>query len=195
TLMELLIVTSILASLLAFHNAITRYTFALSRERILPRVLGTLHPVYKSPYVASAVQSLLAAVVIAGFALAGADPYLQLLLWVNTPGIVGIVVLQAMAAAAVLAFFWRDRRGHSVWRVVVAPAAALAMLIYATWLIVTQMDLLTAAGPTVNAILVAVTPASVVIGLVLGARLARRDPTRFAQLGTTDVDAEPSIPA
>ncbi len=121
TLMELLIITSILASLLAFHNAITRYAFALSREHVLPRVLGKLHPVYKSPYVASAVQSLLAAIVIAGFALAGADPYLQLLLWVNSPGVVGIVVLQAMAAAAVLAFFWRDRRGHSVWRVRIAP--------------------------------------------------------------------------
>ncbi|MFC0454854.1 APC family permease [Rhodococcus jostii] len=193
TLMELLIVTSILASLLAFHNAITRYAFALSREHILPQVLGKLHPVYKSPYVASAVQSVLAMVVIVVFAIAGADPYLQLLLWVNSPGVVGIVVLQAMAAAAVLAFFWRDRRGHSVWRVVVAPAAALAMLIYATWLIVTQMDLLTAAGPAVNAVLVAVTPVSLAIGFTFGTRLARRDPARFARLGTTDVDAEPSL--
>ncbi|MFC9555682.1 hypothetical protein ACFTWF_33140 [Rhodococcus sp. NPDC056960] len=82
-----------------------------------------------------------------------------------------------------------------VWRVVVAPAAALAMLIYATWLIVALMDPLTAAGPVVNAILVAVTPVSVVVGLVVGARLTRRDRDRFAQLGTTDVDAEPSIPA
>ena len=194
TLMELLIITSILASLLAFHNAITRYAFALSREHVLPRVLGTLHPVYKSPYVASAVQSLLAMVVIVGFALAGADPYLQLLLWVNSPGVVGIVVLQAMAAAAVLAFFWRDRRGHSVWRVRGAPAAALAMLTYATRLIVAKMDLLTAAGPAVNTVLVAVTPVSLAIGLALGARLARRHPDLYARLGTTDVDAEPSVP-
>ncbi len=112
----------------------------------------------------------------------------------NSPGVVGIVVLQAMAAAAVLAFFWRDRRGHSVWRVRVAPAAALAMLSYATWLIVAKMDLLTAAGPAVNTVLVAVTPVSLAIGLVLGARLARRDPDLFAQLGTTDVDAELSVP-
>ena len=104
-----------------------------------------------------------------------------------------IVVLQAMAAAAVLAFFWRDRRGHSVWRVRIAPAAALAMLMYATWLIVAKMDLLTAAGPAVNTILVAVTPVSLVIGLALGTRLARRNPDLYARLGTTDVDAEPSV--
>ncbi|WP_043780404.1 hypothetical protein [Rhodococcus sp. JVH1] len=89
----------------------------------------------------------------------------------NSPGVVGIVVLQAMAAAA-----------------------ALAMLSYATWLIVAKMDLLTAAGPAVNTALVAVTPVSLAVGLVLGARLARRDPDLFARLGTTDVDAELSVP-
>lgn len=192
TLMELLIITSILASLLAFHNAITRYVFALSRERVLPQFLGKLHPVYKSPYVASAVQSLLAMVVIVVFVVVGADPYLELLLWVNSPGIVGIVVLQVMAAAAVIAFFWNDRRGHSVWRVVVAPVSALLMLTYATYLIVDQMELITAAGTAVNVVLVAVTPVSLAVGWLLGIRLSRRDPAQLSRLGTTDVDAEPS---
>ncbi len=35
---------------------------------------------------------------------------------------------------------------------------------YATWLIVAKMDLLTAAGPAVNTILVAVTPVSLAVG-------------------------------
>ncbi|WP_336880324.1 APC family permease [Rhodococcus globerulus] len=192
TLMELLIITSILASLLAFHNAITRYVFALSRERVLPQFLGKLHPVYKSPYVASAVQSLLAMVVIVVFVVVGADPYLELLLWVNSPGIVGIVVLQVMAAAAVIAFFWNDRRGHSAWRVLVAPVSALLMLTYATYLIVDQMELITAAGTAVNVVLVAVTPVSLAVGWLLGIRLSRRDPAQLSRLGTTDVDAEPS---
>ncbi|GAA2546626.1 hypothetical protein GCM10010295_36030 [Streptomyces intermedius] len=38
----------------------------------------------------------------AGFALAGADPYTQLLLWVNTPGIIGLMALQLLAAAIAL---------------------------------------------------------------------------------------------
>jgi amino acid transporter len=190
TTMEVLILTSVLASLLAFHNTITRYTYALSREHILPGALSRLHPVHASPHMASAAQTALAALVVAVFAAVGADPYFQLLLWVNSLGLVGIVVLQAMAAGAVLVFFWDDRRGHSAWRVVAAPVASIGLLGMATYLIVTQMQLLTSAGALVNAILVAITPACLVTGYVLGARLKRRRPDLYAQLGTTDIDAE-----
>lgn len=190
TTMEVLIITSVLASLLAFHNSITRYTYALSREHVLPKALSRLHPVHKSPYVASAVQTALATAVVLLFAAVGADPYLQLLLWVNSPGIIGIVVLQAMAAGAVLAFFWKDRRGHSVWRVVVAPIAAVGLLAMAAYLIATQMELLTAAGPVTNGILVALTPICLATGYLVGARLQRRSPELYAGLGTTDVDAD-----
>jgi amino acid transporter len=189
TAMEVLILTSVLASLLAFHNSITRYTFALSRERVLPKALSRLHPVHASPYVASAAQTALAVVVVGGFAAAGADPYFQLLLWVNSPGIIGIVVLQAMAAGAVLAFFWKDRRGHSAWRVVVAPIAAVGLLGMATYLIATQMELLTAANTFTNGVLIAITPLCLATGYVLGGRLKRQDPELYARLGTTDVDA------
>ena len=50
--MRVLIVTSLFAALLAFHNAITRYTYALASEGALPRRLGRIHPVHKSPYIA-----------------------------------------------------------------------------------------------------------------------------------------------
>lgn len=42
-LMHILIVTSVLASLLAFHNAINRYGLALAEEGILPKALGRVH--------------------------------------------------------------------------------------------------------------------------------------------------------
>src|SRR6185369_4969518 len=61
SLMEVLILTSIIASLLAFHNAITRYAFALAQEGILPARFGILHPKHLSPHRASAWQSALAA--------------------------------------------------------------------------------------------------------------------------------------
>lgn len=43
-LMHLLIITSVLASLLAFHNAINRYALSLSEEGVLPKTLGRIHP-------------------------------------------------------------------------------------------------------------------------------------------------------
>ena len=56
-LMRVLIVTSLFAALLAFHNAITRYTYALASEGALPRRLGRIHPVHKSPYIAGDAQT------------------------------------------------------------------------------------------------------------------------------------------
>ncbi|GAA2546620.1 hypothetical protein GCM10010295_36020 [Streptomyces intermedius] len=42
--MHVLIVSSVIASLLAFHNAINRYTLSLTEEGLLPPVLGRIHP-------------------------------------------------------------------------------------------------------------------------------------------------------
>ncbi|MCG5119362.1 amino acid transporter [Streptomyces sp. CZ24] len=113
-LMHVLIVSSVVASLLAFHNAINRYTLSLTEEGLLPPVLGRIHPRHRSPYLAGAAQTAVGAVVVAGFALAGADPYTQLLLWVNTPGMIGLMALQLLVAAAVLCYFRRVRHGRGL---------------------------------------------------------------------------------
>jgi amino acid transporter len=78
TLMEVLILTSILANLFAFHNAITRYAYSLAREGILPAAVGQPHARHLSPYRASAIQNLLAAVVVIVFAALRLDPMTQL---------------------------------------------------------------------------------------------------------------------
>lgn len=109
-LQRILIVTSLLASLLAFHNAITRYGYALATEHALPASLGRIHPRHGSPWIAGLVQTALAAATVAVFAAIGADPYNQFLLWVNTPGVIGILALQLLAACAVVAFFRRNPR-------------------------------------------------------------------------------------
>ena len=44
SIMAVFFVTSVLASLLAIHNAASRYMFALGREGLLPRKLGQFHP-------------------------------------------------------------------------------------------------------------------------------------------------------
>jgi amino acid transporter len=50
--MHVFIVTSIIASQLAFHNAINRYGLSLAREGVLPKALAKVHPKHRSPYVA-----------------------------------------------------------------------------------------------------------------------------------------------
>lgn len=190
TVMRILIVTSNFAALLAFHNAITRYVYALSTEGVLPRRLGHVHPKYRSPYIAGLAQTALAAVVVGGFALFGADPYLQLLLWVNTPGVVGFVLLQGLAAFAVWRFFRRTPHAESAIRTIVAPLVASALLLGATGLIVWNIDLLTAGGPIVDTIILLSVPAVFLVGLWYATWMRKHRPADYARIGTTNVDAD-----
>ncbi|MEV3993260.1 APC family permease [Streptomyces sp. NPDC049837] len=190
-LMHILIVTSILASLLAFHNAINRYSLALAEEGVLPASLAKVHPRHGSPYLAGAAQTVLGLAVVLAFALAGADPYTQLLLWVNTPGGIGLMALQLLAAIAIPCYFRRVPHDEGVVRTLIAPVTAAVLLAAAIGLVVSKIDLFTGASATVNTVLVAVVPAVFLLGLLLAARLRRSRPevyARFAEEPTSSPD-------
>ncbi|MFI8789110.1 APC family permease [Streptomyces sp. NPDC055105] len=189
-LMHILIVTSVLASLLAFHNAINRYGLALAEEGVLPKAFGTVHAKHRSPYLAGVAQTVLGAAVVLAFWAAGADPYAQLLLWVNTPGMIGLMALQLLAAIAVPFYFRRITHEEGVLRTVVAPIAATVLLSIAIVLVCTHLDLFTGASSLVNMILMAVAPAVFVLGIALARRLRRTKPDVYERFA-----AEPSADA
>ncbi|MFE2877208.1 APC family permease [Streptomyces roseus] len=180
-LMHLFIVTSVIASLLAFHNAINRYALALAEEGVLPAALGRVHPRHRSPYLAGLAQTALGAVIVLAFALAGADPYQQLLLWVNTPGMIGLMALMLLAAIAVPVYFRRAAHTEGPWRTVVAPVTAAVLLAVAICLVVSKVDLFTMASTTVNTVLVALVPAVFLAGLGLAQRLKTHRPETYAR--------------
>ncbi|MEW2301916.1 APC family permease [Streptomyces sp. NPDC006655] len=188
-LMHVFIVTSIIASLLAFHNAINRYALALAEEGVLPRRLGTIHPRHRSPYWAGVAQTVVGLVVVVGFWAAGADPYDQLLLWVNTPGMIGLFVLQLLAAIAVPCYFRRVRHQEGVVRTVLAPTVAAVLLATAIGLVITHIDLFTGASDAVNTLLILIAPAVFVAGLGLAWWLRRRRPAVYADFAAEPADA------
>lgn len=183
-LMHVFIVTSILASLLAFHNAINRYGLALSEEGVLPTALAKVHPRHRSPHVAGIAQTVLGAAVVLGFAAAGADPYTQLLLWVNTPGMIGLMALMLLAAVAVPCYFRGISHGEGRMRTVVAPVTAAVLLVVAIWLVVSKVALFTGASPAVNTVLVALVPAVFLLGIALALWLRRSRPEVYAGFAT-----------
>lgn len=185
--MYALIVTSVYAALLAFHNTINRYAYSLARDGILPSALARTRR-SGSPHIAGLAQTVLALLIVGGFALAGADPYLQLLIWVNTPGVVGVVVLQLLASIAVVAFFVRNRQLERKWFVI--PAAALATILLAlfTVLIVVNIDALTGAGALVNTVILLVVPVAFLVGVVLAAIYQRTRPAVYERIGGGDDD-------
>ncbi|MGW8380837.1 APC family permease [Streptomyces sp. ODS28] len=180
-LMHIFIVTSIIASQLAFHNAINRYGLSLAEEGVLPRALGRVHARHQSPYVAGILQSVLALIVVSAFALAGADPYRQLLLWVNTPGMLGLLALQALTAVAVVRYFARVSHGEGKWRTRYAPAAAIVLMAVALWLVVAKTGLMTEASTATNTVLVLTVPAAFGVGVLYAFRLRRRRPAVYAE--------------
>lgn len=72
---QVLLVTSLFACVLSFHNVIARYQFSLSHKGVLPAALGRRDAKHHSPSVSSIVQTVTAAIVLAVLALLGLDPW------------------------------------------------------------------------------------------------------------------------
>ncbi|MEH0554037.1 APC family permease [Streptomyces sp. B21-101] len=195
TAMQLLIVTSMLATAIAFHNACSRYLFSLGRNGILPQALARTHPRMHSPHFASVVLSMVTfAGVIAAIVLK-LDPYLQLGTWLYAAGVIGVVAAQAVCALAVVAFFLRDRRGHSALRVLVAPSLGFLGLVGALILMVSNFSYISGYTDMVpNLIMIGATPVCFVVGMVLiwnKSRVARADDVGRPLLRADEVQPAP----
>jgi amino acid transporter len=104
---QLLLVTSLFAAALAFHNVVWRYAFALGREHVLPPALGRTGA-NNIPRAASLAQSATGLIVILAYAITHQNPLARLFFDLGTTGGFGIIVLLALTAIAVIVFFARD---------------------------------------------------------------------------------------
>lgn len=186
--MFILIVSSIFAGQLAFHNAINRYSYALSRDAILPRFFNRTNRT-GAPWPAGLIQSVVAIAVVIAFGVAGLDPLTQLVILVNSPGVYGIITLQLLASIAVLVFILKNRELERRWYVL--PAAAFSVVAMAVLLavLVATIDYLTAAGPAINAVILAVVPLVLIAGVVYALFLKQRKPEVFARIGGEEAGA------
>ena len=177
TAMHLLIATSVVASLVAFHNAVTRYSLAIADEGLLPAALAKVHPRTRAPYVAGLVQTALSLAIVGGFAISKADPYTLVLIWVITPGIVRILVLQVAAAVSVVAYFRKRATGEGPWRTVVAPVVSAGLMVVAIALSAKNISFLTGTTGLVNQVLLLTIPVACLLGLgwAIWLRRNRRD--------------------
>lgn len=151
---HLLFMTSLFASLLAFHNTVARYAFALGREHVLPSWLGTLGRHNSAPKWASISQTVLAAAVLTVYAVLKLDPLVYLFFWWTTLGGIGVLVLMIVTSIAVVVFFARhgawhgdDRTDVGVWSRVVAPVLATVGLGYVLWISIDQINVLLGTDP------------------------------------------------
>jgi amino acid transporter len=130
--MSYLIITGSFACGMAFHNTTARYLFSLGRERVLPSALGRTHPSYRSPHIASTVQSVIAAAIVLGFyfftnTASGTDSatsqaYVQLYGLAAFMGVVIILFVQALVSIAIWNYFRTHHpTEHKLWNHTIAP--------------------------------------------------------------------------
>lgn len=168
--MQVLFVTSTFASLLAFHNAVSRYFFAMGREGLLPKGLGVAHARFASPHRGSVTQTVVAAVLLAIFTIGGADPVLVMFTLNSAIATLGIIVLMAMTALATLFFFKRHPELNPGLFTTLCSLVALAGLSGIAGLAVYHFDMLTGGGSAIAPIL----PLLVLAAAVIGALMANR---------------------
>jgi len=179
-----LFLTSLFAAALAFHNCVWRYMFALGRENVLPAALGRTGG-NNIPKAASLTQSATGLAVIVAYAIGGWTPMTDLFFWLGTTGGFGVLILLALTAVAVIAFFARDSLGETAWGRLIAPALAAVLL--ATIVVLAVLYYGTLLGVPAGATAAWALPASyaviAVIGLAWGLILKIRRPQVYAGIG------------
>jgi amino acid transporter len=143
---HVLFLTSLVATTIAFHNIIARYTFALGREGVLPRMFGRTTAA-GAPRNASVAQSIIAIIALGVWAIAGWDPLTTLFFWGGTSGGLGVLLLLTLTSAAVVGYFWRDHRGEGVWHRLIAPGLATILLAGISYLALTNLSSLYGVAP------------------------------------------------
>lgn len=170
---NVLLLTSLFACVLSFHNVIARYQFVLSGRGLLPTRLGVVHDRHRSPAFSSVVQTVTAAVIVALLAVFGVDPLVGVFGSMAGVATVGMVLLMFTTSVAVLVFFVRHRadwRGR-LWQTRIAPAVACVGLLISLWLVLSNFTLVTGGSVALSAALAAVPFVGLLVGIALGSRL------------------------
>ncbi|WP_371547672.1 APC family permease [Streptomyces sp. NBC_00554] len=189
--MQWLMITGSLACGMAFHNCAARYMYALGREGAIPglkNTVGRTHARHGSPHIAGLVQTIVSAVLIAAFWIAGKDPYNALYVLLAILGTMAILVVQAVCSFAVLAYFRKNHPESRHWfKTFTAPLLGGVAMLAVVVLLVSNMGV--AAGTESGSLVLKATPWIVALvavgGLGYATYLKRRAPERYALLGRT----------
>ncbi|NUT37659.1 MAG: APC family permease [Hamadaea sp.] len=188
TIATILLVTSVVAAMLAFHSAVARYAFALAREGVLPAGMAKVSDgaTGGAPLGGSLLQTVVAAVVVGVFVVLGADPMTVMFTWLSTIGAVCVLVLLVGSSLAALAFFAAGRgAGESALvRRVFPTLGGVSGALTVVFMISNLGSLLgTPPGSVLPWLVPALVVGAAMAGLGWGAHLRRTRPEVYAQVG------------
>lgn len=171
---EVLLCTSLLAGVLAFHNMITRYLHSMGTSGMLPIDLARTNRSH-APWIASIVQTVVCVVVIAAFAISGAAPLTTLFSWFAGIAVVTLVTLYVISSIAIVRYFQVNQPADaSAWSTRIAPTLSIVVTAGLLVLLIANFGSLVVASTGVRALCLGVIPVTFVAG-VAAARRARRN--------------------
>ena len=173
---QALLITSILACILAFHNVTARYLHSLAGEGILPRRLNAVHEIHGSPHRSSAIVSGVSAAFLVIAVVLGLDPVNQIFAWFSSLITVGVVILMIATGISVLVYFAKNRRGATVWSSTVAPVLSVVGLGFSLALLISNFSMLTGGSHAVAYSLLGIFPFAALIGVVVARRRSTSRP-------------------
>lgn len=196
-IVNILLVASLFACVLAFHNVLTRYLHSMANAGALPGSLGLVHKQHRSPHISSLTQTLTVVVLVGMFAILGLDPILQVLTWLAGISTLAIVILMLTTSIAVIVYFARTRLDRRVWQTVIAPILGLIGLSVAAGLIVMNYPMMVedvdANGNyvfgTLTWFLIFIVIVFPIFGLAQAEWMRRRNPTAYGKLTDAIADA------
>jgi amino acid transporter len=207
---KILVVIGSFACAMAFHNAASRYLYAMGRESVSPFVrnsLGHVNHKHGSPAIASFVQSGITVLLCVLFLLftnvyvpdANGNPVAtpDLIPYVNVYGLLALIgtamvlIVQTITSFAVIWFFWVKKMHKSNFLVtLVAPLIGAAGMIYALYLLWSNRSF--AAGLAADSLVFQWMPYYVVglfaIGVIYALYVRAKAPDIFAEIGRTTIE-------
>lgn len=162
--MQILVVTSFIAMLLGIFNMFARYLFALGRAGVLPKSLEKTNE-KGSPVRASIINAIVVTVILAGYLLAGTDPWV-VYYWFSALGTVGFITILLLTSIAIVVYFPKKKIKANPFVTIVAPVLSVIAFIYIAYLTWINFDVLSGGDPTAR-VLVILMPVLFVVGVVI----------------------------
>ncbi|GAA1001761.1 APC family permease [Subtercola frigoramans] len=190
---EVLLITSLFAAVLSFHNVLNRYQLSMAQAGVLPSQLATVHGRTGSPRHAAAVQTVISVGLIIVFALLGLDPVVQVFAWLPSIAALSVLSLMAVVSVSVVLYFRRQPGDVSLWKRVVAPVLSLIALVGMIVFVLIYFPLLTGEfdasgnpfyGP-ISLVLVGIIVLAAAGGIARALVMRARRPEQYTALAST----------
>ena len=187
TLGRVVLVTALVAAMIAVQAAVSRYLYALGREQVFPRVLGRAARRTSAPRAASLTQTVITGLALGAAVLAGVDAPGVLARRLTALGGLGVLVLLLATSLAALLHLNRvpATKDDGVWARFIAPILSTVSLGVLGYLAFRNLPALLNIRPADN--LIWIVPAALgavaVVGILHAVMLRATRPTIYAGIG------------